>query len=166
MSPGNHVLDASRSPMGRGNYKGKWEAVRRHSDTLPWAVQKSIKMPLGLWTRVGLRKHVLDGAQIPHANGQLLGERTWPGMSDDTLPWAVQKWLHLSVCRLGCDSGGPKKARVQSYSTGGATPMYPHGRAYGRHLANTIKPSVCGSDAALCQITLTTCCVFLLPLIE
>jgi len=24
-----------------------------------------------------------------------------------------------------------------------------------RHLANTIKPSVCGSDAALCQITLT-----------
>jgi len=26
-----------------------------------------------------------------------------------------------------------------------------------RHLANTTEPSVCGGDAALCQITLTTC---------
>ena len=26
-----------------------------------------------------------------------------------------------------------------------------------RQLANTIEPSVCGGDAALCQITLTTC---------
>ena len=26
-----------------------------------------------------------------------------------------------------------------------------------RHLANTTEPSVCGSDASLCQITLTTC---------
>jgi len=25
------------------------------------------------------------------------------------------------------------------------------------HLANTTEPSVCGGDAALCQITLTTC---------
>jgi len=25
------------------------------------------------------------------------------------------------------------------------------------HLANTTEPSMCGSDAALCQITLTTC---------
>ena len=26
-----------------------------------------------------------------------------------------------------------------------------------RHMANTTEPSVCGGDAALCQITLTTC---------
>jgi len=25
------------------------------------------------------------------------------------------------------------------------------------HLANTTEPSMCGGDAALCQITLTTC---------
>jgi len=31
------------------------------------------------------------------------------------------------------------------------------GDAYWRNLANTIKPSMCGSDAAFCQITLTTC---------
>jgi len=26
-----------------------------------------------------------------------------------------------------------------------------------RHLANTTEPSMCGGDAVLCQITLTTC---------
>jgi len=36
-------------------------------------------------------------------------------------------------------------------------PTCSHGRAHWRHLANTIEPSVCGSDAALCQITLTAC---------
>jgi len=39
-------------------------------------------------------------------------------------------------------------------------PMCPHGRAHWPHLANTIEPSVCGSDAFLCQITLTTCSNF------
>jgi len=29
--------------------------------------------------------------------------------------------------------------------------------AHWRHLANVTEPSMCGSDAALCQITLTTC---------
>ena len=35
--------------------------------------------------------------------------------------------------------------------------MCPPMRAHWRHLANTIEPFVCGGDAALCQITLTTC---------
>jgi len=35
--------------------------------------------------------------------------------------------------------------------------MCSHGRAHWRHLANTIELSVCGGDAVLCQITLTTC---------
>jgi len=35
-------------------------------------------------------------------------------------------------------------------------PMCRHGRAHWRHLANTIESSVCCSNAALCQITLTT----------
>jgi len=29
--------------------------------------------------------------------------------------------------------------------------------AHWRHLKNTTEPSMCGGDAALCQITLTTC---------
>jgi len=38
-------------------------------------------------------------------------------------------------------------------------PMYPHVMAHWRHLANTIELSVCGGDAALCQLALTTCCI-------
>jgi len=34
-----------------------------------------IELPFGLWTRVGPRKHVLDGAQMPRARGLLL----WKG---------------------------------------------------------------------------------------
>jgi len=44
-----------------------------------------IEVPFGLWTRVGPRKHVLYGAQIPCGKGQLLGERTYPGVPKDTL---------------------------------------------------------------------------------
>jgi len=36
-------------------------------------------------------------------------------------------------------------------------PMCPDERAHWRHLANAIKLSISGSDAALCHITLTTC---------
>jgi len=32
--------------------------------------------------------------------------------------------------------------------------------AHWRHLKNTTEPSMCGGDAALCQITLTTCFSF------
>jgi len=57
----------------------------------------------------------------------------------------------------------------------GSTRSIDHGKAQWRHLANTIEPSVCGGDAVLCQITLTTCyaytlhifkCLFLLVLIS
>jgi len=32
-----------------------------------------------------------------------------------------------------------------------------------RHLKNTTEPSMCGGDAALCQITLTTCYYYYSP---
>ena len=51
------------------------------------------------------------------------------------------------------DSGGLKEPQVQKYLPGGAN--VPTWKAYWRHLANTIEPSVCGGDAVLCQITLT-----------
>jgi len=34
-----------------------------------------------------------------------------------------------------------------------------HMGAHWRRLANTTEPSMCGGDAALCQITLITCCL-------
>jgi len=37
-------------------------------------------------------------------------------------------------------------------------PVRPYASHYRQNLANTTEPSVCGGDAALCKITLTTCC--------
>jgi len=79
-------------------------------------------MPFGFglgWTQ-GI---VLDGAQIPHEKGQLLGERTCPGYP------TTQAQVHL-------------------YSPGCAT--VPSWAAYWPNLVNTIELSVCGGDAALC----------------
>jgi len=42
------------------------------------------------------------------------------------------------------------------YAEEGGTPT-PYMGAHWRNLGNTIEPSVCGGDAVLCQITLTTC---------
>jgi len=89
---------------------------------LPWAVQKwlnRLRCHLGYragWAQGGIIRWGPDS----HAKGQLLEERTWPGMLDDILLWSVQKWLNRSICCLVVDSGGPKEAQVQSYSPGGA----------------------------------------------
>jgi len=76
-------------PHGRGNFKGKGASrckVQRHSAVICAKTAEPIEMPFGSWTRVGPRKHVLVGAQIRRAKEQLLGERTCPGIPDDTLP--------------------------------------------------------------------------------
>jgi len=48
-------------------------------------IAKPIQTPFGLWIRMGPRKDALDGAQIPHVKGQLLWQRTCPGMRNDIL---------------------------------------------------------------------------------
>jgi len=52
-------------------------------------------------TRVGSRDHVSEGVWIPNAKGQLWGGKGQPiVMYRDLLPWAVQKGLNRSRCRL------------------------------------------------------------------
>ena len=53
------------------------------------------------------------------------------------------------------DSGGLKEPQVQKYLPGGANVPTWQGILAPPGEANTIEPSVCGSDAVLCQITLT-----------
>jgi len=48
--------------------------------------------------------------------GQLIGERTCPGMPDDTLPCA--KIANRSISHLGYGLGWPKEAQVHIYSLG------------------------------------------------
>jgi len=46
--------------------------------------------------------------------------------------------------------------RQCAYMGGHVVATWQHGRAHWCHLANMTEPSVCGGDAVLCQITLTT----------
>jgi len=101
-------------------------------------------MSIGMWTRVGSRNHVLNGGADPPCEGQFWGGKGRPIVKyRNTLPWAVQKRLNRSRCYFGAERGG----------------------ARWRNLANTIEPSVCGGDAALGQISLTSCLVFSFPLL-
>jgi len=43
------------------------------------------EIPLGLWTRVGPGKHVVDGAPDLPCEGAILGERSRRGVPDDTV---------------------------------------------------------------------------------
>jgi len=122
--------------------------ARRHFAVSRAKTAEPIEMPFGFWTRVGPRKHVLDGVQFPMRRGKFLGESTCRGMTDDTLPWAVQKWLNRSRCHLGCRLGWAQGSMCYMGCT-----LPP----------NTIEPSMFGraksssGDAALCQINVTTC---------
>jgi len=70
--------------------------VQRHSAVRCAKLAETTEMPFGIWTRVGPWNHVLD-----RARAQFLWERTSWDMLNDTLPWAVQKQLNRSRCRLG-----------------------------------------------------------------
>jgi len=114
-----------------------------------------INMPFGLWTWVSSRKHVLDGAQIPYAKGQLLGERTCPGMPNDTAV-SCAKMAKPTDLPFGLWTG-VRQRKHEFNRIRQVAPMCSHGRAHWRHLTNTIELYVCSGDAALHQITLTTC---------
>ena len=75
-----------------------------------------------------------------HAKRQFSWERTCPGMHEDTLPWAVQKWLNGLRFEMPFrlwTRVGPKKL------------VFCWGADW-RHLANTIEPFMwCGNAAFL-----------------
>jgi len=48
------------------------------------------------------KNHELDGVQIPHKKRQFLGKGSPIVKYRDFLPWAVQKCVNRSICRLGC----------------------------------------------------------------
>ena len=86
---------------------------------------------------------------IPHEKGQFVGKGSHIVKCIGTEPCI--KRLNRSIHVWVVDCGGRKEAQVQPYSPG-----------VERHLANTIEPFICGGDAVLCQITLTTCFCLLL----
>jgi len=91
---------------------------------------------------VGQRNHVLDVVEIPHANwGNFEGGNGSP-----------------LLCRELCKNDRTDRHAILDAESS----MDPVNRvlyvgAHWRDLVNTTEPSMCGGDAALCQITLTTC---------
>ena len=112
----------------------------------PAKTAKPIEIPFVLRTPVGPVNHVLDEGPDPPQEGAILGERTvhWKVYRDFCRELCENGWISWFAVWI-VDSGGPKEAQIQSYSPGGA------------NLSSTIEPSMCGGDAACCQITLTTC---------
>jgi len=73
-----------------------------------------------------------------------LGQRTCSGMPDETA-MSCAKMAEPIEMPFGLWTRVVQRKHVL------------HGGGVLHHLANTSEPSVYGSDAALCQITLTTC---------
>jgi len=116
------------------------------------------------------------GVQIPLWKGAVFrGKRRIIVKFRDILRSSVLKALSRPRCRLGCGLGWVQGIMCSMESRGAkgvawqlflafvglvarqVAPMCHRGRAHWRHLPNTIETSVCGGDAAFCQITLTTC---------
>jgi len=112
----------------------------------------------------GLRKHVLDGAMQTPMRRDNYGKGHYRAC-----PTALCRELckygstdRFAICVM--DRMGRRKHRFNRIRQ--VAPMCPHrrahwywrphGRAHWRNLANTTEPSICGGDAALCQITLTS----------
>jgi len=73
----------------------------------PSKTAEPIEMSFGLWAHsLGWAQGITNdiGVQIPHGKGHFW---EWPPivMHRDFLPWAVQKRLNRSNCRLGCGLG-------------------------------------------------------------
>jgi len=98
-------------------------------------------MLFAIWTRVGQRNHVLDGVEIPHANWGNF-ER---GMAAHCFAVSCAKTTVPIDMQFGMLSWVDPVNRVLYVG------------AHWRDLVNTTEPSMCCGDAALCQITLTTC---------
>jgi len=97
-------------------------------------------MLFGLRTRIGTGNYELYGCpDHPWEGAILLGERTCPGMPDDTLPWTVQKWLTDQFAVWLWNRLGRRNQKFNHIPQ--VAPMCPYDREHWRHLANTTEPS-------------------------
>jgi len=101
-----------------------------------------IEMPFGLWARVGLRNHVLNGAQIPMGRGNF-GKKRRP----------IVKYRDREPCK----NGWPDRNAVWLWTRVGRRKHMLHGATLaspGEYDWNVRTATI---YTALCQITLTTC---------
>jgi len=102
-------------------------------------------MPFRTLSRVNPRNHVLDGDRDSQLEGAILKR--------EGMPQHVRRYSDVSCVK----TTEPIEMPFGLWTRVGRRKHVLHVRAHWRRLANTTEPSVCGGDAALCQITLTTC---------
>ena len=101
----------------------------------PAQTAEPIVMPFEKWTWVGPRNIKLDGVQVPICEGEIL--RAKKRLAQDMSGCLYIQSDLAGTAEYGADADGRNR-----WGT------------HWRRLLNTIEPSVCGSDAALYQITL------------
>jgi len=135
----------SRTPHGKGQSYGERGAYCKIWGLIAMSCKNGWTNRDAIWDTESVDQwnQILDGGpDLPIGRGNFEGT-TCPDMPEDTLPWAVQKWLNQSRCHVGCGVGWAKGN------------MYYMG-AHRHYLINTTEPSVCGGDVALCEVTMTT----------
>jgi len=138
------VLDGGPDPsMGRGNFEGN-----KGRPSVKYTVTEVCK---NSWTDLdavwvmgsgGFKKPYIRRALDPLCERAIFRGQDMSGHARRHS--AVQKRLNRSRCHLSCGVGW---AEGRMCYIGAHWP----------NLANTTEPSVCGGDATLCQISLTTC---------
>jgi len=110
-----------------------------------------VEMLFELWARMGPRNHVLDGSP------EMLRDfvmTTKFGTKISITSFVRTIATRQLVMERGLN-GRPTDCRMQIGLFTDTLHLIWGARWH--HLANTTEPSVCGGDAALCQITLTAC---------
>ena len=129
-----------------------WPVV---TDRLVWSTGRPVTVVSpenGLTNRDAVWNEDSDGPKEPCIRWMSMSTN-WKGQS-----WGGKGQPAVSFAKNGWTDRDAGRDAVWVVDSGG--PMEPHiwWGAHWRHLACTIEPFMCGGNAALCQITLTTCC--------
>jgi len=133
--------------MGKGNFLAvKGQPIVSYRNCLLWAVEKLLNWlicRLGCW--VGGTRGTITWGQDP-----LMGRGNYSKRKEHT------PTCPTTLCHELCKMAEPIEMPFGLRTWVGRRKHVLHG-AHWCHLANTTETSVCSGNAALCQITLTTC---------
>jgi len=148
----------SRSPPWEGTVlRRKGCPIVKYRDTAVICTKTAqpIEMPFRLWAWMGQRNCDRWRSRSLHGKGQFSAIGA-PIVGTFCHELCRNGWIEPIDLPFGLwTRAGRRKHKFNCICQ--VAPMFSRGRADWHHLANTIKSSLCGDDAALCQITLKTC---------
>jgi len=146
--PGITNFMGSRSPNGKGQFWVKGTPIVKYGTFCRELCKSGSTDRFVVWVWEGPRKHMFNriGQVAPVCTSSILFARWHQCARRHSMSCA--KTTELIELPFGLWT--PVVWRKHMFSC-------IHWRAHWRHLTNTTEPSLCSGDAALCQITLTTC---------